>query len=123
MAHDQGTGLFPATRLRQVAAAAGNAGLDALLLTPGPDLRYVTGYDAHQLERLTCLVVPAAPAEQMAIRSWSSRGSRYRLPRHPRSGSLTWRSSGGTRQTILTLWSRGGSARWPRSGCQTGCGR
>ena len=35
------------------------AGLDALLLTPGPDLRYVTGYDAKPLERLTCLVVPA----------------------------------------------------------------
>ena len=34
-------------------------GLDAVLLTPGPDLRYVTGYDAKQLERLTCLVVPA----------------------------------------------------------------
>src|SRR5258708_15401205 len=35
MAHDdQGTGLFPATRLRQVAAAAGKVGLDALLLTP-----------------------------------------------------------------------------------------
>ena len=61
MAHDnQGTGLFPAARLRQVAAATGKAGLDALLLTPGPDLRYVTGYDAHQLERLTCLVVPAS---------------------------------------------------------------
>ncbi len=60
MVHESdGTGLFPASRLRQVAAAAGSAGLDALLLTPGPDLRYVTGYDAHQLERLTCLVVPA----------------------------------------------------------------
>ncbi len=63
MAHDdEGTGLFPATRLRQVAVATETARLDALLLTPGPDLRYVTGYDAHQLERLTCLVVPAAAA-------------------------------------------------------------
>jgi Xaa-Pro aminopeptidase len=61
VAHDQkGTGLFPATRLREVAAATVEAGLDALLLTPGPDLRYVTGYDAHGLERLTCLVVPAS---------------------------------------------------------------
>src|SRR5262249_47809018 len=32
---------------------------DALLLTPGPDLRYLTGYDTHQTERLTCLAVPA----------------------------------------------------------------
>ena len=39
--------LYPADRLRRAAAAAGQAGLDALLLTPGPDLRYVTGYDAH----------------------------------------------------------------------------
>jgi len=31
-----------------------------VFLTPGPDLRYVTGYDAIQLERLTCLVLPAA---------------------------------------------------------------
>jgi len=34
-------------------------GLDALLLTPGADLRYLTGYAAHAMERLTCLVVPA----------------------------------------------------------------
>ncbi len=54
-----GTELFPAGRLAAVAAATGKAGLDALLLTPGPDLRYVTGYDAHESERLTCLVVPA----------------------------------------------------------------
>jgi Xaa-Pro aminopeptidase len=58
--HDQnGTGLFPPARLREVAAATAAAGLDAVLLTPGPDLRYVTGYDAHALERLTCLAVPA----------------------------------------------------------------
>ncbi len=46
-------------RLERVRAAVAAGGLDALLLTPGPDLRYVTGYDAHLLERLTCLVVPA----------------------------------------------------------------
>jgi Xaa-Pro aminopeptidase len=53
------TELYPAQRLRLAADAAGAAGLGALLLTPGPDLRYVTGYDAQQLERLTCLAVPA----------------------------------------------------------------
>jgi Xaa-Pro aminopeptidase len=45
------------TRARQAVAASG---LGAVFLTPGPDLRYVTGYDAIQLERLTCLVMPAA---------------------------------------------------------------
>ena len=68
MGHEgEGTGLFPATRLREVAAATGAAGLDALLLTPGPDLRYVTGYDAHALERLTCLVVPADGAPFLVV--------------------------------------------------------
>jgi Xaa-Pro aminopeptidase len=52
--------LYPKTRLAEMAAASAAAGLDALLLTPGPDLRYATGYAAHQLERLTCLAVPAA---------------------------------------------------------------
>ena len=51
--------LYPAGRLDQVREAAGAAGLDAVLLTPGPDLRYAIGYDAKQLERLTCLAVPA----------------------------------------------------------------
>ncbi len=50
--------LFPANRLDLVRNAVRAAGLDAVLLTPGPDLRYVTGYDAKQLERLTCLAVP-----------------------------------------------------------------
>ena len=51
--------LYPAGRLGQVREAVGAAGLDAVLLTPGPDLRYVIGYDAKQLERLTCLAIPA----------------------------------------------------------------
>ena len=51
--------LYPASRLELVREAVRSADLDAVLLTPGPDLRYVTGYDAKQLERLTCLAVPA----------------------------------------------------------------
>ncbi len=46
-------------RLQRAAAAAGSAGIDALLVTPGADLRYLAGYDAVPLERLTCLLVPA----------------------------------------------------------------
>ncbi|MFG1924817.1 M24 family metallopeptidase [Cryptosporangium sp. NPDC048952] len=51
--------LYPSDRLRVAQQATAAAGLDALLLTPGADLRYLTGYDAHALERLTCLVLPA----------------------------------------------------------------
>lgn len=36
-----------------------NQGISTLLITPGADLRYLTGYHAKPLERLTCLVLPA----------------------------------------------------------------
>ncbi|HSK28303.1 MAG TPA: Xaa-Pro peptidase family protein [Jiangellales bacterium] len=44
-------------RLELARDATRAAGIDALLVTPGADLRYLTGYDAIPLERLTCLVV------------------------------------------------------------------
>jgi len=59
--------LFPASRLEEAAGRAGAAGLDALLLTPGADLRYLTGYDARQLERLTCLVIPAGGHPMLVV--------------------------------------------------------
>jgi Xaa-Pro aminopeptidase len=48
-----------ARRLHRAAGDMAGRGLDALLITPGPDLRYLTGYQALPLERLTCLVLPA----------------------------------------------------------------
>ena len=54
-------------RIPRAQQAAAAAGLDALLITPGPDLRYLTGYDATALERLTCLVVPAAGAPVLVV--------------------------------------------------------
>ncbi|MDM4719221.1 aminopeptidase P family N-terminal domain-containing protein [Micromonospora sp. WMMA1363] len=51
--------LYPPGRLAAARRATAAAGLDALLLSPGSDLCYLTGYDAHPGERLTLLVVPA----------------------------------------------------------------
>jgi Xaa-Pro aminopeptidase len=51
--------LYPAERLSLARKAAADAGLDALLISPGADLRYLTGYHAHVSERLVCLAVPA----------------------------------------------------------------
>ncbi|WP_424531958.1 M24 family metallopeptidase [Sphaerisporangium viridialbum] len=59
--------LYPVSRVADVREAAAAAGIDALLLTPGPDLRYVSGYDALPLERLTCLVVPAGGEAFMVV--------------------------------------------------------
>lgn len=47
-------------RLRRAAAEASERGVDALLITPSPDYAYLLGYAAPAMERLTCLVVPAA---------------------------------------------------------------
>jgi len=54
-------------RLAGAAAAAARAGLDALLIGVGSDLRYLTGYAAMPLERLTLLVVPATAAPFLVV--------------------------------------------------------
>lgn len=56
-------------RLANARKAAQAVGIDGLLITPGPNLRYLTGYDATPLERLTCLVLPAdGPARLLVPR-------------------------------------------------------
>ncbi|MGH9150854.1 MAG: aminopeptidase P family N-terminal domain-containing protein, partial [Acidimicrobiales bacterium] len=46
-------------RVDRVRARMGELGVDALLLSLGADLRWLTGYEAVPLERLTMLVLPA----------------------------------------------------------------
>jgi len=48
-----------AKRLRAAAAAAADAGLTGLVITPGYDMRYLVGSRTQTFERLTALVVPA----------------------------------------------------------------
>jgi Xaa-Pro aminopeptidase len=51
-----------AERLARASEASGSAGLAAMLIGVGSDLRYLTGYEAMPLERLTLLVlVPGRP--------------------------------------------------------------
>ncbi|SDD25765.1 Xaa-Pro aminopeptidase [Geodermatophilus telluris] len=45
-------------RVHAARAVAAELGIDVLVLTPGSDLRYLCGYHAHAMERLTALVVP-----------------------------------------------------------------
>ncbi|MGI9197184.1 MAG: M24 family metallopeptidase [Candidatus Nanopelagicales bacterium] len=88
-----------ARRLERARDGATGARLDSLLVTPGPDLRYLVGYDAVPLERLTCLVVrpgadpvlvvpllerPAAEASPagalgIGIRTWTETDDPYAL--------------------------------------------
>ncbi len=63
-----------AERLERALAATRAHGLDALLVGVGPDLRYLTGYEAMPLERLTMLVL-------------SSRGAAIIVPRLERAAA------------------------------------
>lgn len=56
-----------ADRLRRAREATDAASVDVLLITPGPDLRYLTGYAALALERLTCLVLPANGEPKLVV--------------------------------------------------------
>lgn len=44
-------------RIQNLQTQISKEGIDAIFISPGPDLRYFTGYDAVPLERLTALVV------------------------------------------------------------------
>jgi Xaa-Pro aminopeptidase len=55
-----------ADRLAALASVLRSAGVSALCVGPGADLRYLTGYDALPLERPTVLIVPAE-AEPLLI--------------------------------------------------------
>ena len=57
-----------AERLRRAAHAAQDAGLDGILVTPGPDLLYLTGYAPVAItERITMLVIPVDAEPAMIV--------------------------------------------------------
>lgn len=60
---------MPTAPLDRAADAMRAAGVDALLLGPGADLRYLTGYHALPLERLTLLVARADGAHALVVPS------------------------------------------------------
>lgn len=56
-----------AERLSAARRLAGGSGLDAMLVGVGADLRYLAGYPAMPLERLTMLVIPARAGWAMVV--------------------------------------------------------
>jgi Xaa-Pro dipeptidase len=107
-------GVAAARRLARARQATAAAGVHALLITPGPDLRYLLGTAAESHERLTCLVLPAVgPATvvvprlerpglagsavdvlELAVADWTDGQDPYALV-----GSLL-RQAGGERATL-----------------------
>lgn len=56
-----------AERLTAARRLAGESGLDAILVGVGADLRYLAGYPAMPLERLTMLAIPARAGWSMVV--------------------------------------------------------
>jgi D-alanyl-D-alanine dipeptidase len=56
-----------AARMRRAARAAEEAGLDGLLIAPGPDLLWLTGYRPVETERLTLLVLRAGQEPVLVV--------------------------------------------------------
>ena len=65
------TSRFPssvyADRLAAASAAVSHAGLTAMVITPGYDLRYLIGSRAQTFERLTALVLPASGSPTLVV--------------------------------------------------------
>jgi Xaa-Pro aminopeptidase len=99
-----------AQRLEAAADLARERGLDALLIGVGADLRYLTGYRALALERLTMLVI--RPGDHPTLVAHDSRRSRRAIRRRLRAATSACRP--GTRPTTRSRSSRRWSA--PRGG-------
>lgn len=56
-----------AGRFARAGTEMGRTGVGALLVGPSADLRYLTGYEAPRLERLTLLVVPASEEPVLVV--------------------------------------------------------
>ncbi|WP_320783649.1 aminopeptidase P family protein [Streptomyces sp. CRN 30] len=103
-----------AARMRRAESAAAAAGLDGLLVAPGPDLVWLTGYRPVETERLTLLllrpgedpvlVVPALEAPDAAraapaltLRDWTDGQDPYEA-----AASLLARTGGRTRRYAVS---------------------
>src|SRR6478609_6013742 len=84
-----------AQRLRSAAAAAADAGLAGLVITPGYDLRYLVGSQAQTFERLTALKESAVTELGLAVRDWVDGDDPYRLVAEALGGREEHKDNGG----------------------------
>ena len=99
-----------AERLRGAQGLAGTAGLDAILVGVGADLRYLTGYPAMPLERLTMLVIPAQGALSLVVPKLEAAPARLCPP--AAAGDLpvvTWEEGSDAYALVAELLRKGGN--------------
>ena len=63
-----------AARMARAVADAGSSGLDGLLVAPGPDLAWLTGYRPSITERLTMLVLTEDREPTLLVPTESDKG-------------------------------------------------
>jgi Xaa-Pro aminopeptidase len=76
-----------AGRRERASKALRDRGLSALLLSPGSDLAYLSGYRINGTERLTCLVLSADGAATLVVPTLESPRAKHAAPDLPQ---LTW---------------------------------
>jgi Xaa-Pro aminopeptidase len=96
-------------RLAAASRAAAAGGFDALLIGVGADLRYLTGYNAHESERLTMLVVGSDAGSATLVvplleEPAAKAGSRVDVP------IATWGETESPAALVAGLVERGGGA-------------
>ncbi|MGQ0803901.1 MAG: M24 family metallopeptidase [Actinomycetota bacterium] len=101
-----------AERLDRARARMGELGIDVLLLSVGPDLPYLTGYEAMPLERLTMLVLRYGDATLVV--------PRLEAPRvHERPDALTVRPWEETEDPVALVADLAGAAKTAAVGDHT----
>ena len=104
-----------ADRLARARERMADLGVDVLLLSVGPDLPYLTGYEAMPLERLTMLVVPRDAEAVLLV----PRLEAPRVVEHPDVFRLeSWDETDDPVARVAALVGRG--ARLPRSATRRG---
>ena len=76
-----------AARRKRASAVLGARGISALLLSPGSDLAYLSGYRIFGSERLTCLVLEADGAATLVLPALEAARARQAAPDLPQR---TW---------------------------------
>ncbi|MDF2807060.1 MAG: peptidase family protein [Cellulosimicrobium sp.] len=102
-----------AARRERAAAHAREAGLAGLLVSPGPDLAYFTGYAPPDTERLTLLTIPAgepgAPAGASVVVPLLERGDLVSAPGADGLDVVTWRDGDDEHDAAARLLDRSGA--------------
>ena len=102
-----------AARRERAAAHAREAGLAGLLVSPGPDLAYFTGYAPPDTERLTLLAIPAgepgAEGSASVVVPLLERGDLVSAPGADGLDVVTWRDGDDEHDAAARLLDRSGA--------------